>query len=679
MAKSIFGHLEELPSRNGLKVTRDLGRHEEWTQAILPADAEASSPEGETSRRPLIFFAGVVAVVLLMLLGRLFALQVLGGNHNLALANGNRIRQQVERAPRGIIYDRNKVVLTQNVASYDVVVTPQLLPLGKAVRSAEYAQVASYVGLSAAEVQAKSEASCHGQNPATGCLASPVAVLVASGIPRDQALLVDQDANSLPGFTLDVNPIRQYSDSGLLSAFLGYTSRLNAQEAAAHPDYGLNDLIGKSGLEEQYEAVLRGANGGVETEVDALGKPIKVLANQDPVPGNNLVLTIDSGLDQHLAAAIQKQMAASGAIRAAGVALNPKTGEVLAAVSLPSYDDNLFSKGISQADYSSLLHNPGQPLFNKVTQGNYPSGSIIKPIGASAALQEGIINTSTTIVDDGTLVVPNPYDPAHPSIYYGWEHLDNQAGLGVMNVISALARSSDIFFYEVMGGFTNFVHYLGVTKLTDYYKLFGLGSKTGIDLPSETTGRVPTPAWKQAYSGLPWYTGDTYNIAVGQGDLLVDPLQMAVALSAIANGGTVYRPRLVDQVTSITGQVIQSLAPKVARQLPVSQQNLAIVRQGMLAAVMNPGGTACCLIKAQVPVQVAAKTGTAETVVHDDGTPAALSSKPDSWFEAFAPYDNPQIVIVVLLEHAGEGAVYAAPAVRETLTWYFTQGAGAQH
>ena len=666
----MFGYLED-DAGLGQRLGRDTA--EGWVEAILPADAEAEAPEGETNRRSLMGLGLMAVVILAVLVSRLFWLQVIGGNYNLALANGNRIRETVERAPRGMIYDRNGQVLASNVASFDVTVVPELLPTAVKDRQAEYARVGTIIGMNGADVALRAEVTC--KTHAEGCLASPVPQLVASGVDHDKALLVDQYHTQLPGFSLDVNPIRQYGDNDLLAAFLGYTGRVDAQEAQRNPELGPTDLIGKSGLEKQYENVLRGANGGSETEVDASGRPIKLLASRDPVPGNNLKLTIDQGLQQQMVNAIQGQMAASGATRAAGVAVNPKTGEVLAIASLPSYDDNLFSRGISQNDYDKLLSDPGQPLFDKAVMGGYPSGSIIKPLGASSALQAGVITPDTIVNDAGKIVVPNKYDPAHPATYYGWERT---TGLGQVNVLQALAQSSDIFFYEVMGGFTDFLHYMGVDRLTSFYEKFGLGAKTGIDLPSEASGRVPTPDWKKSFSGQGWYTGDTYNISVGQGDLLVSPLQMVMAISVVANGGTLYRPHLVDAITDATGKVVQQIKPDPVRQGFISPSNLAVVRQGMELAVTEPAGTACCLIKQQVPVSVAAKTGTAETVTHDAGTNAQQQSKPDAWFEAFAPADDPKIAIVVLVEHSGEGAVYAAPAARETLAWYFTQGAGKQ-
>ena len=661
MKGSIFGYLEGTGGTE--RLSGDLARHEEWTEAILPADAGVDSFEGETNRKPLMAMMAIVVVAVVVLLGRLMMLQLVGGNNNLALANGNRTRETVERAPRGMILDRNKTVLARNQANFDVTVVPQQLPASAADRQGFYARVASLTGSQASSIADLAEADC--KKTKVRCLESPVPKLVVSGITRDQALLIDQASTELPGFALDVNPIREYSDGNLLSVFMGYTGRVNAEEEAADNTYVPTDLIGKLGLESFYESVLRGQNGGQRTEVDAAGKPVRVLASKEPVAGDNIVLSIDQGLEQKFAAAIGKQMQLSGAKRAAGVALNPKTGEVLAAVSLPSYDNNLFSRGISQANYTKLLNDPAQPLFNKVLSGAYPTGSIIKPLVASSALQEKIITTATTINDKGKLEVVNKYNPSIVYTFNGWEH----SGLGIVNVYTAIARSSDIFFFTIAGGFTDFTHYLGVNKLTDYYRKFGLSSKTGVDLPNETAGRVPTPDWKKKTTGEDWFTGDTYNIAVGQGDILASPLQMATAIASIANGGTLFKPHFVSRVEDPNGHVVQTINPEIIRRDFISPDNLKIVRDAMRQTVSNPLGTACCFMDRDVPVQVAGKTGSAET-------DPANNIPPHSWFVSFAPFNDPQIVTVVLLEKAGEGAEYAVPATRETLQWYFTQGAG---
>jgi penicillin-binding protein 2 len=241
-----------------------------------------------------------------------------------------------------------------------------------------------------------------------------------------------------------------------------------------------------------------------------------------------------------------------------------------------------------------------------------------------------------------------------------------------VNLFSAIARSSDIYFYTIAGGFTNFTHYLGIDKLAAYYQKFGLGARTGVDIPGETSGRVPTPEWKQKVSGTPWYTGDTYNVAVGQGDLLVSPLQMAAAVASIANGGTLFIPHFVSQVLDGSGKPVTTVKPEIKRQDFISASHLEAVRQAMRQTVTNPQGTACCFMDRDVPVAVAGKTGSAETDPEHN-------VPPHSWFESFAPYDDPQIVTVVLIEKSGEGAEYAVPATRETLAWYFTQGAGAKH
>lgn len=663
MAKSIFGFLEGDESKRSLRLSRKMARHEEWTEAILPADAAAPAPEGEINHRPLIAFGAVALVALGILVLRLFMLQVVQGGENLALAEGNRVREQVSRAPRGMIYDRNGVVLARNQASYDLTAIPQQLPEQEVERTVVYERLGGIIGMSASDIRAKAEVTCAKKEP--GCLRTPVPQLVMSGVPRDKALLTEQLSHQLPGFALDVNPIREYQDENLLAAFLGYTGRVNVDEAKADHSYGPTDLIGKLGLEKQYEKELRGTNGGERTEVDATGRPINVLTSVDPVPGNNLVLSIDFALQKKMAEAISKQMQASKAKRASGVAINPKTGEVLAAVSLPTYDNNVFSKGISQQAYKALVDDPGQPLFNKVLSGAYPSGSILKPMAASAALQEGIVNTSTVIRDNGQLEVVNPYDPSIKYIYKGWE----RTGLGDMNLYSAIAMSSDIYFYTMAGGFTNFTRYLGVQKLTDYYKKFALGVRTGVDIPGETAGRVPTPEWKKKFSGESWYTGDTYNISVGQGDILVSPLQMAVATAAVANGGTVYVPHFVSAIQDTNGKTVRQIEPEVRRKDFIAPQHLAEVRKAMRQTITQ--GTACCIMEREVPVPVAGKTGSAETDPNNNVLP-------HSWFSAFAPYNDPEIVTVILLEKAGEGSQFAAPATRETLAWYFSQGEGSK-
>ncbi len=641
-----------------MRPERKLERAESWSEAILPADAEAPATDGEFNTRPLLVMASFIFLIAGLLGFRLAMLQLMDGGRNLALANGNRTREAVVRAPRGTIVDRAGTVLVQNQASFDAVVMRQRLPQDTAERSRIYGEVASLLQMPESQVRKIAEPEC---TPHKGdCPTSLVPVLVKDNIPRDRALELDAASARLTGFALDVNPIRSYSDEGLLSSVLGFTGRVSGDEVKQHPEYDPTDFIGKLGLELQYERELRGRDGGEQIEVDAAGSPVRTIARRQATAGNGLVLTIDQNLQKRFAEALKVQMERGQATRASGIALNPKTGEVLAAVSLPSYDNNLFARGISQEDYSRLTYDPGQPLFNKAFGGRYPSGSIIKPFVAAAALQEGMITPATSIEDKGYIDVPNENDPNAPKQRF---RTYEEGGLGVLDLRRALALSSNVYFYTIGGGFGN-VRGLGVNRLAGYYEKFGLGHKTGVDLPSEAAGRVPTPAWKKAALKEPWYKGDTFNMSVGQGNLLVTPLQMAVATAAVANGGKVMKPHLVQRVINPDGKTVREIKPEVVREGFVSGRNLQTVREGMREVVTS--GTACCRIEEEVPVKVAAKTGTAES-----GGPI-----PHSWFSAFAPYENPDIVVIALVERAGEGAQYAGPAVRETLAWYFKEGAG---
>lgn len=666
---------EDHPQKDRITIKRDKGGHERWAEAILPADAEAGVIETPTSRRPLIIVAVLIVLAFGILAAQLFRLQVIEGERNLGLADGNRLREKITRAPRGVIYDRNKVTLAQNLASYEVTVTPSLLPRDANQRKVLYAKVASLVGERAATIEAKAETDCIAAALAAktpkfraefDCMATTQPRVVAANVTRELALDFDQSSADTPGFSLDVNPIREYRDGGALASVLGYTGRVSEQDLLTNigKGYASTDYIGKLGIEKQYEAQLRGQNGSEQTEVDASGRPIKLLGSKASIAGSNVVLTVDMELQNKLSEAIAAQMQASGSTRASGVAMNPKTGEVLAAVSLPTYDNNLFARGISQKDYARLLGDTAQPLFNKVFAGAYPTGSIIKPLIGSAALQEGVINTSTSVNDTGALEVPNRYDPNVKYTFRSYE----EGGLGVVNIVRGLAVSSNVFFYTVGGGFGN-ISGLGVDRLTAYYQKFGLGKKTGLDIPGETAGTVPTQASKKKATGEDWFLGDTYNISVGQGDLRSSPLQMAVATAAVANGGSVLKPHFLKEIQDAGGRTKQTAQTEVVLKDFISPANLQIIRGAMRDVVSAPHGTACCQIEQQVPVAVAAKTGTAETDPNG-------KRKPHAWFTAFAPYEDPQIVIVVLIENSGEGSKYAAPAVRDTLAWCFNRPGG---
>lgn len=651
---SIFGDFYQKPfdyKRN--KKEQIISHSEDWSAAILSGSSELVSKEEPVKKRIYYAIGFVVMVLAIVLAWRLFNLQIVNGKANALLASNNKVRTTVIPAPRGTIYDRNGVVLARNLAQIDLLVVPTQLPKDDASLSA----MADTIFNSTNEDRQK----LLGDLKNIAKSNKPNEVLL-SKLERDKSLILEEKMRELPGLSLEVTPQREYLDSGLLAHFLGYIGRISQEEWQDNPEYRPVDMIGKSGIEKYYESELKGIAGKEQVEVDSTGKPIRFLARVEPKPGNDVVLSIDWGLQQKVYESLKAEVEKSGSKAGSAVVLEPQTGEVLAAVNYPTYDANLFAKGISQADYNNLLNNDAKPLLNRVTSGNYPVGSIIKPFISVAGLQENVINPNTTIVDRGKLDVPNIYDPSIVYTFKGWK----PEGLGVVNVVRAIQWSSDIFYYQVGGGYQGFQG-LGEKRLIEWYQKFGLGRKTNLDITEESAGFMPSPEKKKKATGESWYVGDTYNIAIGQGDLRSTPLQMAVANAAIANGGKIIKPHLLKSINQ-DKKPIKSASTEVVLEKFVGENNLSIVQQGMKEAVL--GGTACCSIKSQVPVQVAGKTGTAETSSEgfDGKNPR---TKPHSWFISYAPVDNPRVAMIAMIENSGEGAEFALPATREALKWYF--------
>lgn len=630
-------------------------KSEDWSAAILAGSSEKIQLEEPVKMSFFWVLSFVLFILAAILVSRLAYLQIITGQQHSLLASSNRIRTNEVPAPRGAMYDRNGVLLVRNDARFDLVVIPSQMPSNKDTRNKSYQVLGSILSLPAAEIQKRVEVKG---------LRNSQPVVIAENVTRDIALNTEEQAARLTGFSVEINPSREYLDGGSLAPFLGYTGRISQEEWQKHPQYRPIDNLGKTGLEQHYETDLRGEYGKEQVEVDATGTPVRYLAKQDPVPGNNLVLSIDKALQDQMAAQLKAGVERAGSKAGVAVAVDPRNGQVLAAVNYPSYDGNLFAKGISQDQYNSLLNDPSKPLFNRVASGGYPIGSTIKPFISTAALEEGVINASTTLNDSGKLDVHNQYDPSIVYTFKGWE----PGGLGAVNVVRALTWSSDIFYYMVGGGFESFKG-LGATKLTNWYKRFGFGLPTKTDIGDQAVGFVPTPEGKKKYSTDPWFVGDTYNISIGQGDIRITPLQLAMATAAVANGGTLYEPHFAMAVRNGTGDIVRTIDPVVQVAGVASPTALAIVRSGMEGAVSS--GTACCKIKTEVPVQVAGKTGTAETSSQgfDGKNPI---TKPHAWFTSYAPANDPKIVTVVLVENSGEGAEHAVPITKEILKWYFS-------
>jgi penicillin-binding protein 2 len=453
-------------------------------------------------------------------------------------------------------------------------------------------------------------------------------------------------------------------------------------DAYAEQGYDANrHIVGLTGLEYAMESQLRGYDGEKYVEVDVTGREVRVLDESvAPVSGNSLALTVDLDMQSAMENALKRVMHQNGKELGVAIASNPTTGEILGLVSLPSYDNNLFATGISIDDYQALQEQESRPLVNHAIAGAFPPGSVFKPMVASAGLETAVITPDTRLTCGGILWLPNEFAPQDQSLaqpFYCW--IQTVGGHhGSLNVVSALAQSCDIFFYKLGGGYPDVFQGLSEERVGHYAELFGMGQRTGIDLTGEVAGLIPDRNWKRLNYRETWVTGDTYNMAIGQGYVLSTPLQIHNAIAAVANGGTLYRPQLIRAVTDSQGRVVQPFEPDVIRQIPVSDENLAWVRQGMRGAVT--WGTARTLV---VPgVAVAGKTGTAEFFIDRNG-----DGQPDrdregylpthAWFTAFAPYQNPEIVVTAFVFGGGEGSAVALPVVQEILTYYFQEKAQA--
>ncbi|MBN1887254.1 MAG: penicillin-binding protein 2 [Thermoflexales bacterium] len=508
-------------------------------------------------------------------------------------------------------------------------------------------------------------------------------VTIKSGVDSVAAMIILEELSELPGVGVSIAPIREYPDGPIFASLLGYLAGIPASLAEEYAARGYDlssDKVGLAGLEYTVENDLKGQTGYKYVEEDVAGREMRSMGYISSVAGDSVYLSIDAGLQKIAYETLQAKLDEINRLRGedstrrgAVIALNPQTGEVLAMVSLPSYDNNLFARGISWRDYQPLLDDLHRPLVNHAIADQVQPGSTFKIIVASAGLQEEVITPRTQILGSGTLVVPNKYfpnDPGRATRFSCW----NKAGHGYLDVVHALAQSCNIFFYETGGGLDipdePVFEGLGQTRLSEYSTLFGLGKRTGVDLPGEAEGFVPTATWKRRTFGENWSTGDTYNFSIGEGYLQITPIQMLNAAAAIANDGTLYQPQLVHHVTTVDGKLVRSFQPKTISRLPISSTYLALVRQGMELAVES--GTS---VGAQVPgVRVAGKTGTAEfcdDLAQQRYMCQAGAWPTHAWFIAFAPAEDPELALIVYIWNGGEGSERAVPVAKEILDYYF--------
>ena len=589
---------------------------------------------------------GIALVAFGLVFFRLWYLQVLSGDKYRSEARANSVRPIKVAAPRGEIVDREGRVLVRNRTGLAVKVSPEKLPEGRAERRAVYARLGRVLAMTPARVEKTVEDQLKAlpSAPAT----------VKSDVSKKLIYYLAENQEDFPGVEPEQVFVRQYPHSEIGAHLFGYVSEVNEDQLKDERYRGvvLGDRVGQDGIEYQYDRFLRGENGASRVRVDALGNLRQTLTSKQPKQGRQLRLSID--LDVQRVA----QEVLGGSFGAFAV-MNVRNGEVIALGSAPSYDPNIFSKRIRQSDLDRLTDKDnGEPLLNRATQGDYPTGSTFKLITATAALEGGLITPDTVQYDGGSLRV-------------GGVSFSNAGGVvhGALALRQALSVSSDVFFYR-----------LGVQAngsgngllIQDWAKRLGLGRATGIDLPDDSPGRIPTPKWrndlfKKGLTDRPWSVGDNVNLSVGQGDLSANPLQLAVAYAAIANGGRVVQPRLGQRIEDATGRPLQELEAPSARKLDIDDTNRQAILDGLRAAASESGGTSSDVF-AGFPIPVAGKTGTAEK---------GAGRADQSWYAALAPYPNPEYVVVTTFEQGGFGAETAAPAARAILAELFGVNAGS--
>ena len=582
-------------------------------------------------RLELLMIASML--IFAVLIGRMAYLQLYKGDYYYRLSEGNRIRAVKILAPRGIIYDCNGEELVKNEPGFVV----SLLRTNKKPDMAVINKLAGIIEVPPEQILEKIKQNEDSYEP----------IRIKSNLSAAMVTKIEERSEELPGILLELQSIRKYVNNELAVHVLGYVGEVSEYEISKdqNTDLKVGSIVGKFGLERFYDNYLRGTDGSYREEVDVAGRVVQTLDELPPKPGQGLVLTVDGKLqreaekivDEHL-----KYLRSSGfapnANAAAIIAIDPRNGAIKALVSRPGFNPNLFVNGISSKDWQAINDNPFDPMSNKVISGEYPPGSTFKIVTGSAALETGKVTPQEMIFDSGK----------HWLIPTG--NAEGEA-LGWLNFHKALAASDNVYFYE-MG------NRVGIDALKKYAALFGFGKTTGIDLFGETEGIIASPEYKMKVFDEDWYLGDTFNAAIGQGFNLATPIQLAVMLSAVANNGDIYRPHLVDKIVNDDGSVIKEIKPEKIGRLPVSAETLELL-QSALKAVAQEGGTAAQMANLSVPV--AGKTGTAENP----------HGKDHGLFVGYAPADNPNLVVVAVIDQGGFGSVSAAPIVQRIFEYIF--------
>jgi len=580
----------------------------------------------------------VVMAVLGIFFSRALYLQLMKGGYYHVLADENRYHTTRIVSPRGKIFDRNNQLLATNIPSFLLTMTIARLPKDEQERNKEFQKICDLTGVQRTDLD---------------LLLTQYAKRTKEDIPvvrkmsHEAAMKLSIQLDDLPGFELIASTQRSYPSAILsLSHILGYAGKITAEEyeAMATQGYRPIDLLGKAGLEKSYEQTLRGIPGKKVVEVNASGMELSVISKSDPTPGDDLVLGLDATFQKYIETRLQDTLKAHGVSRGTVIAMDPQTGLLRAVVSLPAYDNNQFAEGLDPETYKLLAEDKNLPLFFRAVSGEYPSGSTFKPVVAYAALAEHLISEHTSFLSNGGLRIGEWFFP-------DWK----VGGHGVTDVRKAIAESVNTFFYIIGGGFDQTTG-LGVEKIVAYAKKFGFGSRTNIDVPGEANGFLPSKEWKQKAKGERWYVGDTYHLAIGQGDFLTSPIQLAQMTSVFANSGTIHQPHFVEYVKE--NGAIKPVTFESKQVSELDSQAIQIVRDGMRQTVVY--GSARPLQTLSFPT--AGKTGTAQS---KPGSPT------HAWFTGFGPYDEPTLTLTILIEEGGESFTTAVPLAKDIFAWWY--------
>ncbi len=591
---------------------------------------------------------GILVVLTLFLVARFFYLQIVQHDIYATLSDKNRIQVQPLPPIRGLIYDRNGELLADNSPSFNLTITPERVD----DMDETLARLNDVLNLSDEEIEAFAKRLKRRQRPFES-------VPLRFKLAQEEIARFSVDRHAMPGVEVEARLVRHYPKGELMVHAVGSVRRINENDARRLDPvaYSGTDHIGKIGIERFYESDLLGTVGYQQVEIDARGKVMKILESNLPSPGKDLVLHVDSSLQQAASEAL-------GDRRGTIVAIEPETGGILAMVSKPGYDPNLFVTGIDFATYASLRDSPDVPLFNRALQGQYEPGSTIKPVIGLAGLVTGMTNAEYTMDDPGWFKLPN-----NERLYRDWNWKASGAGgHGKVNLEKAIYRSCNVYFYSLAVK-------MGIDRIDDYMALFGFGVNTALDLPEARSGLLPTREWKEDTRGLPWYPGDTINIGIGQGDMLVTPLQLATAVTVIANRGKWVAPRMLKsgsdllEHSSVTRMDSIELIPDHLWDLVIGAMEKVVHRGNQ---VYGENGTAWAYIGQDIPYRMAGKSGTAQVVgiaqgEEYDEEELDERQRKHAWFVAFAPVENPKIALAVLVENGGGGSSVAAPVARAVI------------